>query len=395
MDLPALYLQRHRDRRVRAGHPWVFSNEVDMDKAPLSTFRPGDAAAIRTASGQWIGSGYVNPHSLIAARIVSRVAEEQLGPALLRKRLQQALALRERLFDEPFYRLAFGESDDLPGLVVDRYSDLLAVQLLTAGMERQRNEVLAALETLLKPQTVVLRNDVASRTLEGLASAIEVPLGAAPTLVEVCEHGAVFEVSPLQGQKTGWYFDQRPNRARLAAYARGARVLDVFSYGGAWGVQAAMAGAHEVLCVDSSRAVLDQAKRNAARNQIDDALAVHCGDAFETLKQLRAAGERFDIVVLDPPAFIRRKKDLDAGVEAYRRLNRLALGLLPRDAFLVTSSCSSHLRRDKFLEVLMQAARSQHRALQILEEGHQGPDHPVHPALSESAYLKVFFLRVL
>lgn len=379
--------------RLRAGHPWVFSNEVDVEKSPLAAFESGQLVAVRTDSGVFLGTAYVNPHSLILARIVSRRPGEVLDRQLLERRLQRALALREQLFVQPFYRLAFGESDGLPGLVVDRYDDLLVVQTVTAGMERVREEVLAALDAVVAPRAVFFRNDMPSRALEGLDRYVETPLGTVPEWTALEEHGARFEVSVMEGQKTGWYFDQRPNRARVTDYARGRRVLDTFSYVGAWGIQAALGGAHQVLCVDSSELALRQLRRNARLNGVEQTVSVLRGDAFEVLKGLHAEGERFGTVILDPPAFIRRRKDISTGVEAYRRLNRLAMRLLDSDGIVITSSCSTHLRRDKLQETVNQAARLYHQELQLLEEGQQGPDHPVHPAIPETRYLKVFFAR--
>lgn len=393
MDLPPLYLKKREQARVRAGHPWVFSNEVEVERSPLSAFEAGQMVALRSDGGAFLGAAYVNPRSLILARIVSRRLGETLDGALLQRRLQHAVTMRQQLFARPFYRLVFGESDGLPGLVVDRYDELLVVQIFTAGMEQVRDTVLTALDVVLAPKTVVFRNDIPSRVLEGLDLYVGTPVGAVPEWVAIEEHGARFEVSVLEGQKTGWYFDQRPNRARLLDYARGRRVLDTFSYGGAWGIQAALGGARQVLCVDASESALRQVRRNARLNGVEQTVSPVRGDAFEILKGLHSEGERFGAVVLDPPAFIRRRKDISAGLEAYRRLNRLAMRLLEPDGILITSSCSTHLRRDKLHDALWQAARLYHRELQLLEEGHQGPDHPVHPALPESGYLKTVFAR--
>ncbi len=395
MEVLPLYLRKREDRRVRAGHPWIFSNEVDVRKSPLSVFEPGQPVEILSAGGRFLGAGYINPHSLILARIVSRIRGEILDQALLTRRLEQALRLREQIFPRPFYRMVFGESDGLPGLVVDRYGALLAVQFTTAGMERVRNEVLDCLGALLSPEAIVLRNDTSWRALEGLECTVEVALGTLPETACLEENGARFEISPRNGQKTGWYFDQRLNRQRLAGYARGARVLDLFSYTGGWGIQAALAGARKVLCVDTSKSALAQAERNAGLNGVAGIVEVRQGNAFEVLKALHGSGERFDAVVLDPPAFIRRRKDQNAGVEAYRRLNRLAMEVLTREGILVSCSCSAHLERVRLLELMAQAARGLECELQILEQGHQGADHPVHPMLPESAYLKTFLARVV
>jgi 23S rRNA (cytosine1962-C5)-methyltransferase len=314
-------------------------------------------------------------------------------------RLRQALALRARLYERPFYRLVFGESDGLPGLIVDRYGDLLAVQITTAGMERARGEILAALEQILRPQAMVLRNDMAVRELEGLDQEVEVVLGEPADSLVLIDGGPggelEFLISPLSGQKTGWFYDQAENRARLGRFGVGERVLDVCSYIGAWGLRAAALGAREVTCVDSSQVALERATENAARNRLTERVQTLQGDAFEVLRGLKEQGRRFDTLLLDPPAFIKRRRDEKEGTQAYSRLNRLAIELIEPGGLLVTSSCSFHLARDAFLRTVQNAGRRAGVSLQLLEAGQQGPDHPVHPAIPETAYLKTLYLRVL
>ena len=393
MSFPALFLKRREDRRLRAGHPWVYSNEVDVQRSPLAVFEPGQQAEVRANDGHLLGMAYVNPRTLISARVYSRRAGEALDRALLARRVARALALRERLFESPQYRLVHGEGDGLPGLVADRYGDVLVAQLGTAGMDRLRADVVAVLAELTRARAVVLRNDAPGRAIEGLEQSVEVPVGQAPEWHTIEENGARFRISPLHGQKTGWFWDQRQNRARLAAYVRGARVLDLFSYDGAWGVQAARAGASRVTCVDASAQALQRLAENAALNGVAERVEALQGDAFDRLKDLREAGERYDVVVVDPPAFIKRVKDREAGLEAYQRLNRLALRVLAPDAVLVSCSCSYHLDRETLVDLLYRAARHADRNLQILEHGHQGPDHPIHPAVPETAYLKCVTVR--
>lgn len=395
MNIAALRLNKNEDRRLRAGHVWVFSNEVDTRATPLAQFQPGDPVLIEDAGGHVLGSGYVNPHALICARLVSRDPKYILDQSLLTHRLNIALSLRERLFDAPYYRLAFGDSDGLPGLVVDRYGDVLVAQITTAGMERLKSEIVAALVKVVAPRAILFRNDTATRELEGLASYVETAHGEVPETIALEENGVKFSVPLHTGQKTGWFYDQRENRARFRHYVKGARVLDVFSYLGAWGVQAAAAGAASVLCVDSSPKAVEGIRHNAGLNHLEDKVAVEREDAFEMLRRLRAARERFDVVVIDPPAFIKRKKDIKEGTQAYQRLNQMAMQVLSRDGFLVSCSCSYHLHRDDLRDILLKGSRHIDRFLEILEEGHQGPDHPVHPAIPETAYLKVFFARLL
>ena len=395
MDMATLILKKHEERRLRAGHLWVYSNEVDTARTPLTGFEPGQTVRIEASDGKVLGAAYVNPHSLICARLVSRHPEQALDRSLLTHRLNVALSLRERVFDQPYYRLVHGEGDALPGLIVDRYGDVLVAQFNTAGMERVKQEVVAALEKVLRPRAIVLRNDGGARALEGLERCVETVLGESPDEVEIEENGARFGVSPLEGQKTGWFFDHRLNRERTQRYARGKRVLDVFSYIGAWGIEAAVAGAQEVVCVESSERALDRLASNAERNGVDGKVSAIQGDAFDVLRALRAERERFDVVVVDPPAFIKRKKDVKEGTRAYRRLNQMAMQLLGKDGILASGSCSYHLRPDVFTTTLLQASRHLDRSLQIVEQGHQGPDHPVHPAIAETDYLKFYLGRVV
>lgn len=394
LSLAPLRLKKDEERRLRAGHLWVYSNEVDTRATPLKDFQPGQQVQLLGHNGKVLGNGYVNPNSLICARLVSRDPAHVLDRSLLVHRMNVALALRERLFDTPHYRLVYGESDQLPGLVIDRYGEVCVVQCTTAGMEAVKAQVLEALDKVLQPQGVVLRADSAVRQLEGL-DAYQETTGSVPDSVTVEESGLNFSVSLQQGQKTGWFYDQRMNRARLRNYVSGRRVLDVFSYVGGWGVQAAAGGAAEVMCVDSSSAAIDRIHANAAANGFSEKLATVQGDAFEVLGQLRADQEKFDVVVLDPPAFIKRRKDIKAGEQAYHRLNQLGMQVLAKDGILVSASCSHHLAEAQFQRILLQSSRHLDRSLQLLERGHQAPDHPVHPAIPETDYLKALFCRVL
>ncbi len=395
MELAPLHLKKNEERRLRNGHLWVYSNEVDIKRSPLNDFTPGQQVLVTANDGKALGVAYVNPHSLICGRLISRSATQLLDQSLLVHRLKVALSLRERLFDKPFYRLVYGDSDFLPGLVVDRFGDVLVAQLNTAGMDAMRDEVVAALQKVLKPRAILLRNDSSVRVQEGLPSSIETALGEVPEFVEIEENNTRFEVPLLSGQKTGWFYDHRLNRARVQNLAGGMRVLDVFSYIGGWGLAAATAGASEVVCVDSSSPALDMVERNAALNGVADKVQAIEGDAFDVLKALRAEREKFDLVIVDPPAFIKRRKDAKAGIEAYRRINQAAMQLLGKDGLLVSASCSYHLQRDSLRDLLLQSSRHLDRNLQIIEQGHQGPDHPVHPAIVETDYIKCLISRVV
>ncbi len=395
MELAPLHLKKNEERRLRNGHLWVYSNEVDIKRSPLNGFTPGQQVVVIANDGKPLGTAYVNPHSLILARMVSRTATQLLDQSLLVHRIKVALSLRERFFDKPFYRLVYGDSDFLPGLVVDRFGDVLVAQLNTAGMEAMRDEVVAALDKVLKPRAILLRNDSSARLQEGLEQVVETALGEVPEVVEIEENNTRFEVPLLTGQKTGWFYDHRLNRARVQNLAGGMRVLDVFSYIGGWGLAAATAGASEVVCVDSSARALDMVERNADLNGVRDRVQGIEGDAFDVLKALRAERERFDLVIVDPPAFIKRRKDAKKGIEAYRRLNQAAMQLLGKDGILVSASCSYHLQRDSLRDLLQQSSRHLDRNLQIIEQGHQGPDHPVHPAIIETDYIKCLISRVV
>ncbi|WP_163577884.1 class I SAM-dependent rRNA methyltransferase [Halomonas faecis] len=390
----ALRLKKNADRRLKAGHLWLYSNEIDTDATPLKGFEPGAQALVEAAGGKPLGIAYVNPHSLICARVVSRDPSVRLDRSLLVHRFNQALALRERLYAKPFYRLVHGEGDLLPGLVVDRFDDVVVVQLNTLGMERLGEEVVAALDKVLTPRVIVFKNDSSGRRQEQLETSVEVVKGVldGPVLLE--ENGVRFAVPVLDGQKTGWFYDHRSNRAWLNALVPGKRVLDVFSYVGGWGVQAAAHGASEVLCVDASAPALERVAENAALNGLHERVAVGEGDAFEALSALRAEGERFDVVILDPPAFIKKRKDIASGERAYSRLNREAMRLLGRDGLLLSASCSMHLAPERLVEVVRGAVRHQDRHGQVIFQGHQAGDHPVHPAIPETAYLKALGVRV-
>ncbi|MCK0767204.1 class I SAM-dependent rRNA methyltransferase [Chromohalobacter canadensis] len=389
-----LRLKKNADRRLKAGHLWLYSNEIDIATTPLKDFEPGAQAVIEAANGKPMGIAYVNPHSLICARIVSRDVDVRLDRSLLVHRFKQALSLRARMFAKPFYRLVHGEGDLLPGLIVDRFDDVLVVQLNTVGMDRLRDEIVVALEKVLAPRAIVFKNDSSGRRQEQLGDEVEVAYGELPDQVLLEENGVRFVVPVLDGQKTGWFFDHRANRAWLNGLVAGKRVLDVFSYVGGWGVQAAAHGASEVLCVDSSAQALERVAENAALNGLAEQVAVGEGEAFEALAALKAEGEQFDVIVLDPPAFIKKRKDIPNGERAYSRLNREAIRLLGRDGVLLSASCSMHLAPERLMECVRGAVRHQDRHGQVIYQGHQGPDHPVHPAIPETSYLKAMGVRV-
>ncbi len=395
VSYPALYLKRGEDTRLRAGHLWVFSNEVDVARSPLTQFEPGLPCVIVDAFDKPIGVGYANPNSLIAARLVNRGVQHGIDRSLIVHKLNIALSLREQLYAEPFYRLVFGESDGLPGLTVDRYGDVLVAQSTTAGMERLQADVSDALVKVIRPRAIVWKNDSGARALEQLPDAVTVGFGVLDGPVFAREGGLDFQIDPIDGQKTGWFYDQRANRDQLATYVAGKRVLDMFSYLGGWGLRAAAAGASEVVCVDASAAAVEMIAANAERNGLSDRVRAVKADAFDHLKSLREVRERFDVVILDPPAFVKRKKDFAEGRIAYRRINEMAMQILARDGILITCSCSYHMPRAALLESVQHGARHLDRYVQVLSQLQQAPDHPVHPAIPETDYLKGFICRVI
>lgn len=394
MTLPVLYLRKGAERRLRAGHLWVYSNEVDTRRSPLAGFEAGSQAELRAANDKALGTVFVNPHTLICARLISRDARHGMTPQRLEQRLENALVLRGKLFQKPFYRWVFGDSDGLSGLVIDRFDDTVVIQISTAGMELLKDAIVRAVQRLIHPAAIVLKNDGKMRKVEGLDSYVEQAHGPETSLLRVEENGVRFEVDLADGQKTGWFYDHRMNRQRLQAYAPGKRVLDVFSYVGGWGVQAASAGASHVTCVDSSSSAIDAVHHNAALNGLENVETLE-GDAFEALKALCDEKEKFDVVVLDPPALIPRRRDQKAGEQAYARLNQLGLRLLDRDGLLVSASCSMHLSQEKLVDIIRGSGRKIDRFVQLLEQGHQAPDHPVMPGIPETDYIKSCFVRSL
>ncbi|MDR3435223.1 class I SAM-dependent rRNA methyltransferase [Telmatospirillum sp.] len=388
---PQIHLQAGRSRRFRAGHPWIFSNEITMTPETKALV-PGGLVTIVDAGEERLGVGTFNPHSLIAVRLLSRDADQTIDQAFLTKRLRNALALRQTLYDRPYYRLVHAEADELPGLVIDRYGEIVTLQANTAGMEALQPLLLAALDDLLAPTAVVLKNDSAVRKLEGLELYDRIAGGELDGPVELEENGAVFFADLVTGQKTGWFFDQRDNRAAVAALAKGRSVIDFYSYAGGFAIQAARAGATRVVAVDRSEGSLALATRSAERNGV----TVECvrAEAFAEMERLVTAGQRFGVVIADPPAFVKSKKDQAAGAKGYRKMSRLAASLVEPGGFLLVASCSHHMAPDAFAEEVRHGLSSAGRSGRILRSAGAGSDHPLHPWLPESAYLKALLLQL-
>jgi 23S rRNA (cytosine1962-C5)-methyltransferase len=386
--MESLKLKSGQDRRIKRGHPWVYSNEVDVAATPLKGVTPGAIVRVVDAGGGLIGHGHVSPASLIAVRLLSR--SETLEPDLIAARLARALRWRQRVYSQPFYRWVFGDGDGLPGLVVDRYGDSVVVQTSTWGMEAALDEIVGGIEGLIAPQSIIVKNTSSARTPEGLPAYVQLRRGEAAAVV--LEHDAEFEVNLVEGQKTGWFYDQRDNRMRFAGVCQDARVLDLYCYAGAWGIQAARRGARRVVCIDSSTAAVSATTANAARNGVAAQISAVRADVADYLNE---ANETFDVVVVDPPALVRRRKDLKGGSSLYRHLNRAALQRLAPGGLFVTCSCSAQLEVETFQGVVRAAARAARRELVLVGRGSMPPDHPVHPLLTDTEYLKCLFLRAV
>lgn len=386
-EIPQVTIQKGHSSRLRKGYPWLFSNELDMTPE-TKALPPGSLVRLIDAGDEYLGTATFNPHSLIAARVLTRSADDVIDGAFIERRLADALALRDRLFAAPCYRLVHAEADGLPGLIIDRFGDVLSVQANTAGMEVLTPLVLAALETLLKPQAIVLRNDSPSRLMERLPQAPAEVRGTIEGSTELVENGVRFVVDIAAGQKTGWFFDQRPNRAFIASLAKGLSTIDVFSYVGGFGLQALAGGATSALLVDRSAEALELATRSADLNGFGDRCTTRQGDAFKVMEDLAAEGTRFGVVVADPPAFVKAKKDLGVGAKGYRKMARQAAALVESGGFLLTGSCSHHMPADRFFDEVTRGINAAGRTGRLLWTHGAGPDHPVHPMLPESAYLK-------
>lgn len=393
MSLPVLRLQAGRAGRVAGGHPWIYSNEVVMDGA-AKALTPGTLVDFLAADGQFLGRGSFNPKTLIAGRVFSFDQETNVDRQWFKVKLASALALREKLVTVPFYRLVHAEADGLPGLIIDRFDAKFVLQLNCAGMDLLWPELDAALRDLFDPDTVVLRNDSFSRDLEGLPRGVKVVRGTAAEPVELTENGWRYFADLAEGQKTGWFFDQRENRRMMADLCAGATVLDLYTHTGGFAIAAACAGAAQTTGVDGSELALSLAVRAAEANGIAGKCRWHRADVFEDLERRRAAGERYDVVIADPPAFVKSKKDLAAGARGYRKLARLASSLVRDGGFFFIISCSHNMDLATFTAEAAQGLYEAKRQGRILRTCFAAPDHPVHPRLAETAYLKGLLFQV-
>ena len=387
MPSPVVRLKPREGRRLRAGAPWAFSNEVVMS-VETKALPPGTLVNVVGDDGREFGTFCFNSKSLIALRRLSPAPDAAINADFFAARFARALGIRNALYDAPFYRLVHAEGDGLPGLTVDRFAGTLVMQVTTAGMEALEAEILAGLDAALSPETVILRNDTPSRALEGLESYVRAARGEMPSRLSLEENGARYFADLARGQKTGWYFDQRENRAFMATLAKGRSVLDAYCYAGGFSVLAAKAGAREVVALDSSAPALALAEEAAAANKVSARTRFVKADVFEELERLAAAKERFEVVIADPPPFVKAKKDLEAGAKAYRKLARLAANVTAPGGFLLLASCSHNIPADRFAQECALGIGRAGREGALLRQAGAAPDHPVHPMLLETGYLK-------
>jgi 23S rRNA (cytosine1962-C5)-methyltransferase len=392
-DRPIVRLLPGRDKRARTGYPWIYSNEIDMDQA-AKALAPGGLVTLMAVGRRPLGIATFNPHTLIAARLLSSDPGGTIDEDFLARRLGQALALRERLYPEPYYRLVHAEADGLGGLIVDRFGEVVVAQLTTAGMERLRDAIVAALDRTMQPRVIVLRCDSAVREAGAGDAYTHVAKGALDGPIEVPEGKVRFLADLHGGQKTGWYFDQRDNRLFMARLADGGRVLDVYCYAGGFALQAAASGARAVVAIDRSADALALAAQAATLNGLTDRCTFERGEAFASLQRLAAEGAKFDLVIADPPAFVKSRKDLAVGVRGYRKLAALAASVVAPGGFLLVASCSHNVDEATFSDQVHRGLNRAGRTGRILRRAGAGPDHPIHASLPETAYLKAEVLQL-
>ena len=389
MSLPRLRIKKREQQRLRDGHLWVYSNEVETQVTPLKAIS-GNLVHLEDYRGQFIATASFNAQSLICARIVSLHEVSVLDQAFFRQKIHAALALREIIFQQPYYRLVFGEGDFLPGIVIDRFNDILVVQISTQAIEHAKPELVAALQEIFGQDCKILfKNDGKGRHIEQLPEYTE-HVGATFNDIELVENGVQFK-APVDGQKTGWFFDHRDGRQWLNACVSGKSVLDVFSYIGGWGIQAAKHGASTVTCVDASQKAIDQIVLNAQLNGLNNVQTI-CADAFDYLKT--QDNTTYDVIVLDPPALIQKRRDFEQGRQAYFVLNEHALKRINEGGIFISASCSLHMTSDELLKIVQQVARRQNKQVQLIHQARPAADHPRLLSMPEADYLKCFMFKV-
>lgn len=391
--LPQITILPGKHKRAKSGHPWIYANEIAMTPE-TKALPPGTLVSVVNSGNEPMGTAFFSAHTLVVARMLSKRPAQPFTAAFVAERLRRAIAWRSKLFSEPYYRLAHAEADGLPGLIIDRFGDGLVCQFNTAGLELHREAVLAGIEEALQPEWLLLRNDTTQRELERLPSAVEMVKGSAPSPLEIVENGLTYLSNPADGQKTGWFYDQRLNRAMVAELAKDARVLDAYSYLGGFGLLAAKNGASKVTLLDRSADALDMAAEAAARNGLGDQVSTERAEVFQALTNYASDGRQFDVVVIDPPAFAKSKKDLQVALRGYRKLARLAAKTVAPGGFLLAASCSHTVDPPSFALETSRGIQESGRSARILRATGASPDHPTHPQLPESAYLKALLYHL-
>ncbi len=389
-------LKKGEGRTIKSGGLWVYANEIDTISGP---FKNGDVVHVHDFDGYPMGKGYINQNSKIRVRLLTRHADQDIDEEFLRMRIQNAWDYRKNTVDISSCRVIFGEADFLPGIVVDKYEDVLVVECLTLGMERFKQQIVALLSELLaadgiKIRGVYERSDAKEREKEGMVRTKGFIGDEFDTDVEITENGVRYLVDVANGQKTGFFLDQKYNRLAVQKLCKGKRVLDCFTHMGTFALNAGIAGAKEVTGLDISEYAVEQAKANAVRNHLDDIVTFRCADVLDELPKLAAAGEKYDVVILDPPAFTKSREATKNAVKGYREINMKGMKLVRDGGFLATCSCSHFMTQELFAKTIREAARSTHKRLRQVEFRTQSPDHPILWAADESYYLKFYIFQV-
>lgn len=390
---PAVKMKPGCSRRAKAGSPWVFSNEIEMSQE-TKNLPDGSLVRLYDSNDSFLGVGTFNAHSLISFRKMAGDTETVIDTSFFVKRLRRSIALRDGLVNSPFYRLVHSEGDGLPGLIIDRFDDIVACQLNTAGTDALKAEIVAAIDEVLKPSCIVLRAESAARSLEGLNPLYEIAKGSVPDVVSVRENGIYFFADLKEGQKTGWFYDQRENRSFVGRLAPNKRVIDFYTYAGGFALHMGIGHAKEIIGVDRSESALALAQKAAEKNELAEKCSWIRDNAFDVLENMNKDKEKFGIVVCDPPAFAKVKKDIAAGLRGYRKMAKLAAGLVERDGILALGSCSHHVKPDEFFAECMRGMTEAGKTGRVILQAGAGPDHPVHPHLPETAYLKMLVCQL-
>lgn len=396
METATVTLKKGEGRTVKSGGAWIYDNEIAGIRG---SFENGDLVAVHDFDGFAMGTGYINCHSKIRVRMLTRNPEQEIDASFFRKRLQDAWEYRKKTVDTQSCRLVFGEADFLPGIVIDKYNDVLVVESLALGIDRYKELIVGQLREILQQDGALIRgvyerSDAKVRLQEGMER-VKGFLGEPfDTKVHITENGVKYEVDVEDGQKTGFFLDQKYNRKAIRRLCAGARVLDCFTHTGSFALNAGQAGAAEVMGIDASELAIGQARKNAELNGLEDVVQFVCGDVFEKLPELEAAGERYDVIILDPPAFTKSRHSVKNAVKGYREINLRAMKLLKDGGYLATCSCSHFMTPELFADTVGQAARNAHKRLRQVEYRTQAPDHPILWAADASYYLKFYIFQV-